>query len=409
MQEDFVDSFLRLTEGTRTPALFRLWSGIALLAGALERRVWITNGDGTVFPNMYTLLVAPPGVGKYVIEYVRQLWTDSCEFGTKIPAFHVAGDSMTNASLIDSMAEAQTTFLPPGKPPFKYHSLLVAAEEFSVLVPKYDMEYIGTLNSIWNNKAKHEERRRHGKQQKTIIDNPQLNMLAGVQPSYLASLFPEDAWSTGLGRRLMMVYSSETPKLSLFHKANREHNLQDKVLYRLSQFRSLYGNMQWEEEAMSLVDDWYMNGELPVPSHSKLQFYCKTRGVFALKLALIASISRSDEMIIRKEDVDRGLGWMIEAERVMPDIFRAMVGKSDKDVISEMHMYVTAKFGSMAGKPLSERMVQGESIRQFLLERVPHEKVESIIRAAEAANIIARVGGTEDKWVPRPKWGPSVE
>jgi len=29
-------------------------------------------------------------------------------------------------------------------------SLLVAAEEFSVLVPKYDMEYIGTLNSIWN-------------------------------------------------------------------------------------------------------------------------------------------------------------------------------------------------------------------------------------------------------------------
>jgi len=344
-----------------------------------------------------------------VIEDVRQLWVDACEPGTKIPAFHVAGDSMTNASLIDSMAEAATTFIPPGQPPFKYHSLLVAAEEFSVLVPKYDMEYIGTLNSIWNNKSRHEERRRHGKQQKTIIDNPQLNMLAGVQPSYLASLFPEDAWSTGLGRRLMMIYSSETPKLSLFYKAKREEGLRSKILHRLSQFRGLFGNMQWEEEAMLFIDQWYMSGELPVPNHSKLQFYCKTRGVFALKLALIASISRSNEMVIRLEDCDRALGWMLEAERVMPDIFRAMVGKSDKDVISEMHMYVTAKFGSMAGKPLAERKVKGEAIRQFLLERVPHEKIESIIKAAEAANIIARVGGTQDDWVPRPKWGPGVE
>src|SRR5438067_5724999 len=93
---DFIESFLKLTEGTRTPELFRLWSAIALVGGALERRVWINNGDGTVFPNMFILLVAPPGVGKFVIEEVRSLWTESCEPGTKIPAFHVAPDNMTN-------------------------------------------------------------------------------------------------------------------------------------------------------------------------------------------------------------------------------------------------------------------------------------------------------------------------
>ncbi len=401
---DFIEQFLELTEGTRTPAIFRLWSGIACVAGALERRVWISNGDGTVFANMFTLLVAPPGVGKFVIETVKSLWSDACQPNTKIPAFHVSPDSMTNASLIDTLSESSTTFLPPGEPPFKYHSLLVPAEEFSVLVPKYDMEYIGTLNSIWNNKSKHEERRRHGPAKKTVIENPQLNILAGVQPSYLASLFPEEAWSTGLGRRLMMIYSSETPKLSLFYKANRRDGLKADLLTRLNSFYGLYGTMRWTESAMHHIDKWYMNGEEPVPQHTKLSYYNKSRGVFALKLSMISAVARSNEMIIIDEDIERALGWLLEAERVMPDIFRAMVGKSDKDVLAEMQMYVTAKYAQSKPKPVS-----GEFIRRFLLERVPHEKVSSLIDAAEKANIIARVGGSVDDYLPRPKWGSGVE
>lgn len=401
---DFIDQFLQLTDRTRTPEIFRLWSAIAMLGGALERRVWIKNGDGTVYANNFILLVAPPGVGKFVIEEVRQLWSEACQPGTKIPAFHVAPDNMTNAGLIDTIAESSTTFLPPGEPPFKYHSLLVAAEEFSVLVPKYDMEYIGTLNSIWNNKGNHEERRRHGMNKHTKIINPQLNMLAGAQPSYLSSLFPEEAWTTGLGRRLMMIYSSETPKISLFAKSDRPKELRQEILDRLAKFYSLFGPVKWEESAMHEIDSWYMSGEEPVPQHSKLVSYNKSRGVFALKLSLIASLSRSNEMVIRKMDVDRGLGWLLEAERVMPDIFRAMVGRSDKDVIAEMHMYVTAKYAQTAGKPPLERKVKGEDIRRFLLERVPHEKVASIIDAAEKANIIARMGGTQDDYMPRPKW-----
>ena len=52
-----------LAEPTPTPAPFRLWSGITAVAGAVERRVWAETRQNLISPNLYVLLVAPPGAG----------------------------------------------------------------------------------------------------------------------------------------------------------------------------------------------------------------------------------------------------------------------------------------------------------------------------------------------------------
>lgn len=390
---DFIDLFMEHTKGASSPDIFRLWSGISMVAGALERRVWIKIGPRHSYPNLYVLLVAPPGVGKFIIEEVRDLWKSTMQPGVQIPAFHVAPNSMTKASLIDALAESTIVHTPKEAKPFKYHSLLIAAEEFSVLLPSYDMEYIGTLNGIWSNPSEHEETRRHGPKRETKIENPTLNMLGGAQPTWLASLFPEEAWGTGLARRLFMVYSTDTPHRGLFYEPEIDPNTRRDLLLRLGEFSRLYGQMKWEPEANEMLAKWYDSGSPnmggnPVPQHTKLQHYNKSRGYFSIKLSIIAACSRSNEMIIRAEDVDRALGWMLQAERYMPDIFRAMLGKSDRDVIDEMHTYVMGKFGK------DRNPVAVEDIRRFMLERVPHDKVEGIIQSAERANLIARVAGT---------------
>jgi hypothetical protein len=63
-----------------------------------------------------------------------------------------------------------------------------------------------------------------------------------------------------------------------------------------------------------------------------------------------------------------------------------------------------ARYNSAKQKP-----VNGEDIMRFLMTRVPSEKAEKILALAERANVIARVAGTQDLWVPRPKWGHGVE
>ncbi len=401
---DFISDFMTLTAGAISPEIFRRWSAIALIGGALERRVWAKVGPRVTFPNLYCLLVAPPGVGKYVVEEVRALWTEALEPGTKSPAFHVAADSMTKASLIDTLANSKSIRLPPDGAPVLYHSLLIAAEEFSVLLPTYDMEYIGSLNSIYNNKPLHVETRRHGPAKDVSIENPQLNMLGGVQPSWLGSMFPEEAWATGFARRVLMIYSPETPMVDVFAEPELPVDARVDMLRKIGAISQLYGQCLWEPAASERIGKWHLAGGPPAPQHSKLAHYLRSRTMMAIKLAIISAVSRTGKLVISKLDADRAIEWLLDAERVMPDIFRAMIGKSDTQIIEELHYFVLNIWTKNHRKPVS-----GESIWNFLSQRVPSDKVEKILMVAERANILQRVAGAGDLWLPKPKDQHGVE
>lgn len=399
---DLITDFMSLTEGAVSPHLFRLWSGISLVAGALERRVWAQVGDFLTYPNLYVVLVAPPGVGKQIIEVTQDLWTSTVEPGTTTsPAFHPAPDSVTKASLLDVLSESKRSFLPSKGPLVVYHSLLVAAEEFGVLLPDYDQEFIANLNKIFNNPLNYRERRRTSVVKKLDIDMPQLNILAGATPSYFVGTFPEEAWSTGFARRIIMVYSSETPFKELFEESPGRATHRANLLDRLSYLAGLYGQILWREEAAARLAEWHRAGNgkggPPVPTHSKLEHYSRSRTMHAIKLAMVSAVSRTGELVIDLLDVDRAIGWLVEAEALMPDIFRAMTGKSDVQILEELHYFVQQQW--MRNR---QKAVTGESIRRFLSARIPHDKIESLIGVAHRANIVARVEGA-DLWLPRPK------
>lgn len=401
---DFLADFMALTEGVISPDIFKLWTGITMVAAALERRVWIKNGPRLAFPNLYTLLVAPPGVGKYIVEFARELMDEVHEPGTKVGAFKIAPDSVTNASLVDAIKAARAVRVQKKGEALEYHSLFVPAEEFQVLLPVYDMQMIATLNSIYNNKPLHRETRRTGAVRDVQIVNPQLNILAGAQPSYFASTFPEEAWSTGFARRIIMIYSPETPKYSLFGDAFENKELRERVKYKLSRMSQQYGQMRWRTEAVEFLSDWHDKGGPPVPQHSKLAHYVRTRSLNVLKLSIISCVSRTGGDLIELEDVKRALHWLLTAESLMPDIFREMIGKSDIQIIEEMHYFVSAIFHKNKQRP-----IQGAKIMHFLLQRCPTDKAEKIMLMTEKANIIARVAGEQDLWIPRPKEEHGVE
>jgi hypothetical protein len=397
-QSDFVTDFMSLTEGSVSPEIFKLWSGISALAGALERRVWARSGMGVIYPNLYVLLVAPPGVGKFIIETVRELWQDTVEPGSKLPAFNVASDSVTNASLMDELNKAKDVFLTPSGPPLVYHSLLVAAEEFQVLLPAYDQQFIASLNSIYNNKSLHRESRRTGSVKELSIENPHLCIFGGAQPAYFVSTFPDEAWSTGFARRVIMIYSSESPLRDFFYESPVPVGLREKILRRLAAVSQLYGPMLWQREAAQKLTHWHQAGGPPRPSHSKLVHYNRSRSVFVAKLATISAISRTMEMRIELIDVERALEWLLQAEKLMPDIFREMIGKSDRQIIEELHFFVTQLW--VKGK--RNGGITSESIYDFLSHRCPSDKTEKLFQLAERSGIIARVGGTQDMYVPKP-------
>lgn len=397
--QDFIESFLALTEGAVSPQNFRLWSAVSLIGGALGRRVSAKTGKGHVFPNLYVLLVGPPGAGKSIIEAVKELWATTKEPGGKGPVFKVASNSITSASIVDELTKAKFTKIMPSGPPFVYHSLLVASEELQVLLPGYDTMIIGKLNELYNNSpVPYTESRRTGSVRELTIENPNLNIIAGAQPAYFASTFPEEVWSTGFARRVIMVYSDEHMLNSLWFEPAVDPGLQPWLSQRLAQISQLFGVMKWTSQAAELIDSWHMKGGPPVPTHSKLAQYSRNRSVNIIKLATISAVSRGGELVIEENDVARAIQWLTAAEARMPDIFRAMIGKSDKDVIEELHLYVSTMYAKEGKKPLP-----GDSLLRFLLQRVPHDKAEKLIEVAVRANILAKSSTGIDLYIPKPR------
>jgi hypothetical protein len=394
---DFVDDFMSYTTLSMSPKIFRLWAGIFLLAGALERRVWVNATDRPTFPNLYVMLVAAPGVGKQVIEDVRGL-LQGARLGAKEQVFKVSPVNMTNASLMDALGDAKQVFLPPNGGTFTYHSLCIAAEEASVLLPVYEPGYIGALNYIYQNPQEYHETRRTSKVKELRIDNPQFNILIGAQPAYLAATFPEVAWDSGFARRLIFVYASEGPSITLFQKHPDNKLLRLRIIDKLLKIAKLWGEAKWTEEAMIYIRQEALVHYPPTPTHSRLTHYNRVRTQNLLKLSLISAISRCQALLIEKIDVERGLYWMHEAERFMPDIFREMVGKSDKQVLEELHLFLIAYWQRNKRNPF-----QGDVLWDFLKDRVPSDRVGRMVEVAERSGLVARVGGTEDCWVPRPR------
>ncbi len=393
---------MELTEGVNSPDQFRLWTAISLVAGACERRVWARAARAQTFLNLYVLLVGAPGVGKQVISLAKLLWKLTKEPGLDVGAFKVAPSQMTKASLVDSIAKAKQFKMVRGAN-LTYHSLLIAAEEFQVLLPTYDTEYIATLNEIFNNPdLPYEENRRTGSVKELSIENPQLNILAGVQPSYFVTTFPEEAWSTGLARRILMIYAGEPIFQELFQDAEEIIGSPGwlRLLESLSHISTLYGQMQWESQAAERLANWHRAKGPPTPIHSKLVHYNNSRTMFGIKLAGISAVARSGGMTISDSDVVRGLTWLTSAEALMPDVFREMIGKSDTQVIDELHYMVVMEVAK-GKKPLKT-----EVLWEFLRQRVPSERIEKVMITAERSGILSHPGGAQDLWVAKAVRGP---
>lgn len=389
---------MEATDGLSSPDQFRLWSGISLVAGACERRVWAKAARATTFPNLYVMLVAAPGVGKQVIMKADKLWRTTKEAPGGPPAFRCAPTQMTKAALIDALAEAKQTKLVKGAN-LQYSSLLVAAEEFQVLLPSYDTEFISTLNAIYNNPdIPYEEHRRTGAVKKISIELPQLNILAGVQPAYFVSTFPEEAWSTGLARRIIMIYASEGKFQELFTDGEEPEDSEhwEQLQLQLAQISHLYGCCKWHESAAQLLADWHRAKGPPTPTHSKLLGYNNSRTMFAIKLAIVSAVARTGQLIISDEDVQRGLSWLLNAERLMPDVFREMIGKSDSQVIDELHYMVIQE------QARTRKAVPTSLVWEFLRQRVPSEKIDKIVQSALKAGVLFNPGGAPDLWQAKP-------
>jgi len=339
------------------------------------------------YPNLYILLVAPPGVGKS--EAIRR--TEMFWWATK--QLKIAPTAVTKAALVDRLAEAKRRVILPDNTMMEYHSLQVPVGELGVMIHAHDLEFLSVLNDIYDAPAKFRESRRHAKTE-IDITNPQFNILAGTQPGFMASLLPEEAWTMGFTSRFVMVYCGEAVDIDLFGTSAESEELKLELTKDLGNMTKLYGPVTFTEEAKVELQAWARTGLEPIPLHSKLQHYNSRRLRTMLKLCTIAAASQG-ELCVDSTALGRAKNWLLYAESLMPSIFREMLGKSDSQTIQEMHFFMWQVWVKDK-KPLHE-----SRLINFLQTKVPADKIDRIMQIAERSGIIERSAGTQ-LYTPRP-------
>lgn len=369
---------MEYTDVLSSPPIFRKWAGISILSSVLERKVWVRTKGSDLYPNLYVILVGPPGVGKSaVLSGVERVLRT-------VPDLHVAPSSVSAASLVDSLQLANRKIIRPNEQPsfVQYHYLATVASELGVFLPVYDPLFMNSLTKFYDGEH-YEERRRSSSVKHVRLEHPHLSIIGGTTPSYLNSFLPEGAWDQGFTSRTIFVYSGESVEVDLFGESESDDRLNQSLLGDLKRIAGLYGKLEWDTEAAVAIQQWARAGLPPVPDHNKLVHYNTRRLAHVIKLTVIAAVNRSNEMRITLDDYQTALGWLLEAEARLPDLFHSHGVAGDTAAIDDAWDFVYRTYNKEGKAPVLEHRLVN-----FLRSKVPSHSIMKIIEIMERSKML---------------------
>lgn len=374
----WIERFLEASDNINSPPLFRKWAGISAISGALERKVWFKTAGSVSYPNLYVILVGPPGVGKTEIIYrTRDMWNG-------LKTHNVASASVTKASLVDELTSGTRQITRPQEVPAVqlFNSVLIASDELGVLLPSYDFGMMNTLQHLYDCKVYTETRR--SRENPIVIKSPHISMLAGCTPSYLNSALPEGAWDQGFTARTIFVYSGEAVKVPLFGEDEVEDDAQWSDLRKgLKEISNYWGRVSFTQEAAEFAQAWDTGGCEPRPTHPRLFHYNTRRTLQMLKLSVIASVSAGGSLLIEADHVSQAIDWLVEVEHYMPDIFKAMGGSTHGQLIEDIYYFVLNAYNKGHKKPVNKARVIN-----FVQQRTPAHNVERVLDIMKKGGVL---------------------
>lgn len=289
---------------------------------------------------------------------------------------------MSAASLVDALLQSKRTFINLPDPTVEYNSIQISADELGAFMHKYDDEMVGVLSAFYDPDPYGQRRR--GNDLKISIKSPQVNMIAGSTPSNLLKFIPEGAWDQGFCSRIMMVFSDERIIGDDFAIINRPTNTD--LLHDLRIINSLAGAYSVTADYRSAVNNWRALGEPPCPTHPKLIHYNTRRRVHLYKLSIIAAAAKSNSLLLTVDDFNTAMGWMLEAEELMPEIFQAGIIGADAKAMDEIYNFMVMK-GAIGTRSMTETALVNEARKH-----APAHSVMRMLEIMERGGLIKCLG-----------------
>jgi len=343
---------MEYTFNSEPPDSFRLWSGISVIASALERKCRLDYGRLTFYPNMYIVLVGPSGTRKGTAMQPAQELIE--ELGVNL-----AAEAITREALIRELRECGTVAKNHDTGELVPHASLTIFSPELVVFFGYNNPQLLTDLTDW-----YDCRRRWTYRTKNVgtdeIINLWVNLIGATTPELVRTAMPLTAVGGGLTSRICFIYEHHKGKtVPCPFLSDEEVKLKQFLIHDLQIIHSMVGRFMPTKAWVDTYVEWYLEQDAnpKYGEESRLSGYQERRPNHVIKLSIILSASRTSNMIVDKCDMDRAIKILEDAEIKMAQTFSG-VGRLDHSDLLQSVMREVAMRKDISLAELTRKFAQ---------------------------------------------------
>lgn len=309
---NWISLYEEYTATHEAPSIFHTWVGISTVAAMLERKVWKRLMFDDIYPNMYVILVAPPG---------RCRKSSAISIGSRIlselQGVTLGVERTTPESLIQDIEMAESYF-DIGPRVYGHCSLTCISKELDTLmsVKPEDMLklltdlYDSQVHDIWTYKTKGSGMNR--------ITGVWLNLLGGTVPDFFQGPLIQRSIGLGFTSRCIFVFADRRRHRSL----DCDDRLVRKLQKGMEEIHKLRGEFFFDAPGEVFFRDWYLNLPNEAETIEALSPYYERKHVHVIKLSMILSACEGgNNMTIGKQHIQSALRILEKTEAKMTRVF----------------------------------------------------------------------------------------
>lgn len=376
---NWLKSYLEYTGELESPDSYHTWIGLSIIASTVRRSIFLDQGVYPLYPNQFIILVGPSRkMGK----------STAIRAGAKLlPAdIKIAKDSLTREKLIQNMAKISR--------PGKVTAMTLHSKELSSLIKPSGITMVEFLTDIydceWDPKGWGYETKTMGSD---MIRNPVLNLLGGTTIKWLATEFPVEITEHGFTGRTIFVYEDELRKLNPFPTTFNKR-LEECLKADLEHLKSMEGTFDWDPEARMLYEELYRGVADEPPGDFRLESFRWSKAkVHLLKLAMLISLTHSDDLVIQEYDIITAWRYIQEIEERLPKVFSAVGRNPLASDTERIYEHIAASGG------LEEDFIIGSNYASGTAE-----DIHSVLASLSGMGAVKRTqNGKQIYWKPTSK------
>lgn len=389
---NWIEGLLEQNKSYAYPEKFLRWAAVSAVAGALERRTWIYYKNAQIYPNLFIMLIGPPGSGK------SKSAGEAMRYLACIKELSFSPNDINPASFITYLEEvgARKSFSYKGIEYRHSATFLYASEAINTLGEKYG-SIIKLLTDLYDcghngwhkDKAWHKTTKGSGDER---IFNPCINMLACTTLEWLTDFIDVKDLRGGFSSRNLFIHESSYNTDLIEWKDETEEEQVSKEFNRgliadLQQIAQLKGKFTISEEVRKrapLVEQ-QVAIELSEDPANRFNHFKVRKFWNILKLAQILSASESSRMIIEWKHFERAQAMLEEFMKDLPTLFSNIGRNKDAPVLAEMDEWMRG----------SEWFSQSDFMANFRNEMRVQDLTATWKSMTSAGALIYKIEGTK--------------